>query len=84
MLNILELNLMKEMIDNHNNTPHRMIKMTPTQMIADISEEWNFIRKMEHKLLEYKYNNKPYDIGTIVMIHLEYGKTNKMLFKKFY
>ncbi len=74
---LFDNNLMQQMIYYYNNTPHRAIKMTPTEMMADISEEWTYIRKMERKSLEYKLNNKPYSVGTIVMIHLDLGKLNK-------
>ena len=66
--------LMREMVFYYNNTYHRSTKMTPSEMMADISEEWTFIRKMDRKAYEIKSKMTIYPNGTIVMVYLDFGK----------
>ena len=73
--------LMTEMVYYYNNSYHRMIKMTPIEMMNDIAKEWEYIRKMDEITYEIKNKMTILQPGTIVMVYLENGKTSKK-FKK--
>ncbi len=79
--------IIQQLVHYYNNTWHRAINMTPTEMHADIDKEWSYIRKMTEQLNNIKrcqidrgYHS--YEPGTRLMLHLEYGKTNKAFDKR--
>ncbi len=79
--------IIQQHVHYYNNTWHRAINMTPTQMHTDIDKEWSYIRKMTEQLNNIKrvqidrgYHS--YEPGTRLMLHLEYGKTNKTFDKR--
>lgn len=85
--NIANIDLMKQMVKYYNNTYHNSIKMTPKEMNNNIDLEWQYIRKMDSLLkqvltLQKKKGLHSYRKCNIIMIHIDYSKTNKKFEKQ--
>ncbi|KAI5553198.1 integrase core domain containing protein family [Trichomonas vaginalis G3] len=71
----------------YNNTWHRTINMKPVEMKNDISKEWEYIRMQMERLNDVKREQinsglMNFKQGDKVLIHLDYGKTDKSMTKR--
>ncbi len=78
--------IIQQLVEYYNNTWHRAINMTPTEMHQDVEIEWEYIRHMTEVLNDVKRKQiramyMSYKFGQRLMIHLENGKTRNK-FKK--
>ncbi|KAI5531115.1 hypothetical protein TVAGG3_0348490 [Trichomonas vaginalis G3] len=79
--------IIQQLVYYYNNTWHRTINMKPVEMKNDISKEWEYIRKQMEKLNDVKREQinsglMNFKQGNKVLIHLDYGKTNKSMTKR--
>jgi len=79
--------IIQQLVYYYNNTWHRMINMKPIEMHTNISKEWEYIRKQTEKLNEIKNEQMKHGLmnfkeGDKVMLHLDYGKTDKSMTKR--
>jgi len=79
--------IIQQLVYYYNNTWHRMINMKPIEMHTNISKEWEYIRKQTEKLNEIKTEQMKHGLmsfkeGDKVMLHLDYGKTDKSMTKR--
>ncbi len=78
--------IIQQLVEYYNNTWHRAIDMTPTEMHRDVEIEWAYIRHMTEVLNDVKREQilamyHSYKPNQRLMLHLEYGKTRDK-FKK--
>ncbi|KAI5504031.1 hypothetical protein TVAGG3_0623520 [Trichomonas vaginalis G3] len=79
--------IIQQLVYYYNNTWHRTINMKPVEMKNDISKEWEYIRKQMERLNDVKREQinsglMNFKQGDKVLIHLDYGKTNKSMTKR--
>ncbi|KAI5537063.1 hypothetical protein TVAGG3_0435450 [Trichomonas vaginalis G3] len=79
--------IIQQLVYYYNNTWHRTINMKPVEMKNDISKEWEYIRKQMERLNDVKREQinsglMNFKQGNKVLIHLDYGKTNKSMTKR--
>ncbi|KAI5551547.1 hypothetical protein TVAGG3_0215730 [Trichomonas vaginalis G3] len=79
--------IIQQLVYYYNNTWHRTINMKPVEMKNDISKEWEYIRKQMEKLNDVKREQinsglMNFKQGDKVLIHLDYGKTDKSMTKR--
>ncbi|KAI5547604.1 hypothetical protein TVAGG3_0156800 [Trichomonas vaginalis G3] len=79
--------IIQQLVYYYNNTWHRTINMKPVEMKNDISKEWEYIRKQMERLNDVKHEQinsglMNFKQGNKVLIHLDYGKTNKSMTKR--
>ncbi|KAI5503230.1 hypothetical protein TVAGG3_0898210 [Trichomonas vaginalis G3] len=79
--------IIQQLVYYYNNTWHRTINMKPMEMKNDISKEWEYIRKQMERLNDVKREQinsglMNFKQGDKVLIHLDYGKTNKSMTKR--
>ncbi|KAI5485977.1 hypothetical protein TVAGG3_0033400 [Trichomonas vaginalis G3] len=79
--------IIQQLVYYYNNTWHRTINMKPVEMKNDISKEWEYIRKQMEKLNDVKREQinsglMNFKQGNKVLIHLDYGKTDKSMTKR--
>ncbi len=79
--------VIQQLVEYYNNTWHRAIDMTPTEMHRDVELEWAYIRHMTEvlndvKLEQYRAMYFSYKPGQRLMIHLEQGKTSDKFAKR--
>ncbi|KAI5511745.1 hypothetical protein TVAGG3_0483640 [Trichomonas vaginalis G3] len=79
--------IIQQLVYYYNNTWHRTINMKPVEMKNDISKEWEYIRKQMERLNDVKREQinsglMNFKQGDKVLIHLDYGKTNKLMTKR--
>ncbi|KAI5510962.1 integrase core domain containing protein family [Trichomonas vaginalis G3] len=79
--------IIQQLVYYYNNTWHRTINMKPVEMKNDISKEWKYIRKQMERLNDVKREQinsglMNFKQGDKVLIHLDYGKTNKSMTKR--
>ncbi|KAI5507500.1 integrase core domain containing protein family, partial [Trichomonas vaginalis G3] len=79
--------IIQQLVYYYNNTWHRTINMKPVEMKNDISKEWKYIRKQMERLNDVKCEQinsglMNFKQGDKVLIHLDYGKTNKSMTKR--
>ena len=79
--------IIQQLVNYYNNTYHRSIGMTPTEMHNDVSLEWAYIRRMDRKLEEirkqqYEKGLYNYQEGNVIAVHLDYSKTSKKFEKR--
>ncbi|KAI5483186.1 hypothetical protein TVAGG3_1071590 [Trichomonas vaginalis G3] len=79
--------IIQQLVYYYNNTWHRTINMKPVEMKNDISKEWEYIRKQMEKLNDVKRGQinsglMNFKQGNKVLIHLDYGKTDKSMTKR--
>ena len=73
--------IMDQLVYYYNNTYHNAINQTPTEfmekVMQDIEHEWAYIRKMTAKLNEVTQQIQRPSNGSVVMVRLEFGKTDQ-------
>ncbi|KAI5512051.1 integrase core domain containing protein family [Trichomonas vaginalis G3] len=79
--------IIQQLVYYYNNTWHRTINMKPVEMKNDISKEWEYIRKQMERLNDVKREQinsglMNFKQGDKVLIHLDYGKTDKSMTKR--
>ncbi|KAI5496075.1 hypothetical protein TVAGG3_0060930 [Trichomonas vaginalis G3] len=79
--------IIQQLVYYYNNTWHRTINMKPVEMKNDISKEWEYIRKQMERLNDVKREQinsglMNFKQGNKVLIHLDYGKTDKSMTKR--
>ncbi|KAI5535498.1 integrase core domain containing protein family [Trichomonas vaginalis G3] len=79
--------IIQQLVYYYNNTWHRSINMKPVEMKNDISKEWEYIRKQTERLNDVKREQinsglMNFKQGDKVLIHLDYGKTDKSMTKR--
>ncbi|KAI5504564.1 integrase core domain containing protein family [Trichomonas vaginalis G3] len=79
--------IIQQLVYYYNNTWHRTINMKPVEMKNDISKEWGYIRKQMERLNDVKREQinsglMNFKQGDKVLIHLDYGKTDKSMTKR--
>ncbi|KAI5510946.1 integrase core domain containing protein family [Trichomonas vaginalis G3] len=79
--------IIQQLVYYYNNTWHRTINMKPVEMKNDISKEWEYIRKQIERLNDVKCEQinsglMNFKQGDKVLIHLDYGKTDKSMTKR--
>ncbi|KAI5526552.1 hypothetical protein TVAGG3_0281130 [Trichomonas vaginalis G3] len=79
--------IIQQLVYYYNNTWHRTINMKPVEMKNDISKEWEYIRKQMERLNDVKREQinsglMNFKQGNKVLIHLDYGKTDKLMTKR--
>ncbi|KAI5542362.1 integrase core domain containing protein family [Trichomonas vaginalis G3] len=79
--------IIQQLVYYYNNTWHRTINMKPVEMKNDISKEWEYIRKQMERLNDVKREQinsglMNFKQGDKVLIHLDYGKTDKLMTKR--
>ncbi|KAI5485454.1 hypothetical protein TVAGG3_0925670 [Trichomonas vaginalis G3] len=79
--------IIQQLVYYYNNTWHRTINMKPVKMKNDISKEWEYIRKQMERLNDVKREQinsglMNFKQGDKVLIHLDYGKTDKSMTKR--
>ncbi|KAI5542441.1 integrase core domain containing protein family [Trichomonas vaginalis G3] len=79
--------IIQQLVYYYNNTWHRTINMKPVEMKNDISKEWEYIRKQMERLNDVKREQinsglMNFKQGDKVLIHLDYGKTDKSMIKR--
>ncbi|KAI5531899.1 hypothetical protein TVAGG3_0360360 [Trichomonas vaginalis G3] len=79
--------IIQQLVYYYNNTWHRTINMKPVKMKNDISKEWEYIKKQMEKLNDVKREQinsglMNFKQGNKVLIHLDYGKTDKSMTKR--
>ncbi|KAI5482629.1 hypothetical protein TVAGG3_1082410 [Trichomonas vaginalis G3] len=79
--------IIQQLVYYYNNTWHRTINMKPVEMKNDISKEWEYIRKQMERLNDVKREQinsglMNFKQGDKVLIHLDYGKTDKSMKKR--
>ncbi|KAI5484290.1 hypothetical protein TVAGG3_0909180 [Trichomonas vaginalis G3] len=79
--------IIQQLVYYYNNTWHRTINMKPMEMKNDISKEWEYIRKQMERLNDVKREQinsglMNFKQGDKVLIHLDYGKTDKSMTKR--
>ncbi|KAI5540228.1 hypothetical protein TVAGG3_0033300 [Trichomonas vaginalis G3] len=79
--------IIQQLVYYYNNTWHRTINMKPMEMKNDISKEWEYIRKQMERLNVVKREQinsglMNFKQGNKVLIHLDYGKTDKSMTKR--
>ena len=73
---------MEQLVDYYNNTVHKTIGCTPSEMQDNPEIEYQYIRWCERKLSEIIANQKrlgylDYKPGNILMVHIDKGKTSE-------
>ena len=84
---ILKPGQLQQIVDYYNNTVHKSIGCTPTQMQNNPDLEYQYIRWCERKLnkaLNYQESQKmlSYERGNILMVHVDTGKTTEKMEKR--
>ncbi len=79
--------IIQQLVTYYNNSWHRAIDMTPTEMHRDVELEWKYIRHMtevlnEVKREQYRAMYFSYKPGQRLMLHLEFGKTSNKFTKR--
>ncbi|KAI5495125.1 hypothetical protein TVAGG3_0782090 [Trichomonas vaginalis G3] len=79
--------IIQQLVYYYNNTWHRTINMKSVEMKNDISKEWEYIRKQMERLNDVKREQinsglMNFKQGDKVLIHLDYGKTDKSMTKR--
>ncbi len=73
--------IIQQLVQYYNLTHHNAINMSPFEMHKDVDKEWEYIRKMTEivndiKVLQRDDGLSRYTPGTVLMVHLDLGKTN--------
>ena len=84
---ILKPGQLQQIIDYYNNTMHKTIGCTPTQMHNNPDIEYQYIRWCERKLsnvIDTQREQKllEYQKGNILMVHIDTGKTAEKMEKR--
>jgi len=78
--------VMQQLVTFYNNTYHISIKQTPAEFMSkvyeDVDYEWQYIRKMTDKLELVEYWVIIPVNGSIVMVHLDFGKRSSKFDKR--
>ena len=77
---------MEQLVYYYNNTHHNAIKQTPKEfmedVLVDVENEWEYIRKMTRELNEVEQQIQRPPNGSVVMVHLEFGKKSEKFDKR--
>ena len=78
--------VMQQLVTFYNNTYHVSIKQTPAEFMSkvydDVDYEWQYIRKMTDKLEQVEEHVIRPMNGSIVMVHLDFGKRSSKFDKR--
>lgn len=84
---IITTGQLQQIVDYYNNTVHKSIGCTPTEMQKNPDYEYQYIRWCERKLsdvLDYQRSQGylDYKNGNILMVHIDTGKTADKMMKR--
>ena len=71
-----------QIVQYYNHTKHSGTGFTPQEMMEDPEKEGYYIRQQDEKLAEIRERLPIYKVGTVVLVHLDMGKTDQKFEKK--
>jgi hypothetical protein len=67
---------LQQIVEYYNNTYHSSIDCTPLEMMLHPEYEEQYIRFCTQKLINIDKYYNDYDVGNILLVHLDFGKTS--------